>query len=128
MRKQRQWTARGTGIKPKIDAKRTLYMFKRCFIQNNRDSYKEETKIPPPNPHKRKILITSLKRIHIFACVCVCVCVCRYPVIFITGAFTQILHKADRSLHTTQMLSRPVRFVLLSYAKLYGADVLKMAV
>jgi hypothetical protein len=28
----------------------------RCFIQNNRDSYKEETKILPPHPHKRNIL------------------------------------------------------------------------
>jgi hypothetical protein len=27
---------------------------KRGFIQNNRDPYKEEIKIPPPHPHKRK--------------------------------------------------------------------------
>ncbi len=47
---QRQRTAWGTGKKPDMDFKSTWYMFRRCFIQNNRDSYKEETKIPPPHP------------------------------------------------------------------------------
>jgi hypothetical protein len=52
---------------------RYAHMFQKkkiCFIQNNRDSYKGETNIPPPHPHKKKILIISLtqtQRIHIFA-------------------------------------------------------------
>jgi hypothetical protein len=27
---------------------------KKIYPKNNRDPYKEETKIPPPHPHKRK--------------------------------------------------------------------------
>jgi hypothetical protein len=35
MRKQRQWTAWGTGINPKMDAKCTLYMFKGALSKTN---------------------------------------------------------------------------------------------
>ena len=55
MHKQRQRTTWGTGMNP---TGRYAHMFegkeKRGFIQNNRDPYKEEIKIPPPYPHKRK--------------------------------------------------------------------------
>ena len=63
---QRQRTGWGTGIKPKMDVKHTWYMFKKDSIQNNRDSYKESTKIPPPHPHNRNFLNFSFtQRIHI---------------------------------------------------------------
>jgi hypothetical protein len=42
--------------------------WERGFIQNNQDPYKEEIKIPPPHPHKRKnINYFSTQRIHIFS-------------------------------------------------------------
>jgi hypothetical protein len=38
------------------------------YRNDNRDSYKEEIKIPPPHPYKRQILIIFLtRRIHIFS-------------------------------------------------------------
>ena len=41
---------------------------KEIYPNNNRDPYKEEIKIPPPYPHKRKILIIfPTRRIHIFS-------------------------------------------------------------
>ncbi len=55
MRKHRQRTTWGTGMNP---TGRYEHMFegkvRKKFIQNNRDPYKEEIKIPPPYPHKRK--------------------------------------------------------------------------
>jgi hypothetical protein len=55
IRKQRQRTAWGTGMNP---TGRYAQMFEErgepIYPNDNRDPYKEEIKIPPPHPHKRK--------------------------------------------------------------------------
>ena len=56
MSKQCQRTTWGTGMNT---TGHYAYMFeergeKAIYPNDNRDPYKEETKIPPPHPHKRK--------------------------------------------------------------------------
>ena len=56
MHKERQRTEWGTGMNP---TGLYAHMFeergeKEIYPNNNRDPYKEEIKIPPPHPHKRK--------------------------------------------------------------------------
>ncbi len=49
IRKQRQRTTWGTGMRPT-----GLYEVRQQIYPNKWDPYKEEIKIPPPHPHKRK--------------------------------------------------------------------------
>jgi len=75
MRKQRQRTAWGTGMNP---TGRYAHMFEKrgekeiypnVTPNNNRDPYKEEIKILPPHPDKRKNInhFFPTRRIHIFS-------------------------------------------------------------
>ena len=71
MRKQRQRTVWGTGMNP---TGRYAHMFEKrgeneIYPNNNRDPYKEEKKIPPPDPDKRKNInyFFPTRRIHIFS-------------------------------------------------------------
>jgi hypothetical protein len=41
------------GIKPKMDAKRTWYMFKNDLSKTTEILIKEKQKIPPPHPQKK---------------------------------------------------------------------------
>jgi len=41
------------GNRDKTKNGRLVHSKERDFIQNNRDSYKEETKIPPPHPQEK---------------------------------------------------------------------------